>query len=185
MRADAMGLVGIQTFTLRDKFGNVKKLWNENKLGKFIRTTLGFELRIPFLCGEYGEKMIVKNLVTTAGKALVAALLNGTGSLSPATRLALGTGTNAAAAGDTALQAEITDSGLERAAATCTVTTTTTTNDTAQLEKTFSATSSKAVTECGAFNADTGGVLLGRQVFPAINVADGDSVQITYKFVIS
>lgn len=180
-----IGLVGEQTFILRDKFGKVKKLWNENKVGAFIRKYFGFELRIPFVFGLYGDSMIIKNLVTNAGFALIAGRINGYGTPAAVTYLATGVGTNAAAAADTTLQTEITDSGLQRAAATCTLVTTTVANDTAQLDKTFSVTGTKAVTECGALNASSSGTLLGRQVFAAINVVSGDSLQITYKFKVS
>lgn len=131
-----------------------------------------------------GERDI-HNLITTVGKALLAGRLNGVGSPAAATYLALGVGTNAAAAGDTALQTEIVDSGLERAAATAALTTTTTTDDTATLTKTWTATGSKAVTEVGALNAASSGTLLGRRVFSAVNVVDTDQLQVTYSFQIS
>ena len=98
------------------------------------------------------------------------------------TYLAVGIGTTAADAADTALESEIVDSGLERAAATCSRVTTDVTNDTAQLLKSWSVTGTKAVTEAGALNAASTGTLLGRQVFSAINVVSGDTLQITYKF---
>lgn len=60
--------------------------------------------------------------------------------------------------------------------------TTDTTNDTAQLVATFTFTGSFAVTETGVLNAASVGTLLARQVFGAINVASGDSLQITWKF---
>lgn len=176
------GLIGEQTFELRDKNGNIKKLWNENVLGKLIRLNFGFEVRIPFVTGFSGEKMVIKNLITNAGFAGVASRINGADSEAAFTYLAVGTGATAANAADTTLQAEIVDSGLQRAAATCTRVTTTQTNDTAQLVKTFSVTGTKAVTECGALNAASTGTLLGRQVFSAINVVSGDSLAITYKF---
>lgn len=131
-----------------------------------------------------GERDI-HNLITTVGKALLAGRLNGVGAPAAATYLALGVGTNAAAAGDTTLQTEITDSGLERAAATAALATTTTTNDTATLTKTWTATGSKAVTEVGAFNASSSGTLLGRRVFSAVNVVSADQLQVAYSFVIS
>lgn len=179
-----MGLMGEMTFVLRDKDGNVKRLWNENKLGKFL-FKLGFDIRIPFITGCYGNKKVIKNLITNVGLAGVASRINGAGSEAAFTYLEVGVGTNAAAAGDTTLQTPITDSGLARAAATCTRVTTTRTNDTAQLDKTWSVSGTKAVTECGAFNASSNGVLLGRQVFTAINVTSGDSLQIQYKFAVS
>jgi hypothetical protein len=59
--------------------------------------------------------------------------------------------------------------------------TTTITNDTAQITKTFTVTGTVAVTESGVFNASSGATLLAHQVFSAINVASGDSLQITWK----
>lgn len=131
-----------------------------------------------------GERDIF-NLITTVGKALLAGRLNGVGAPAAATYLAVGVGTNAAAAGDTALQTEIVDSGLERAAATAALATTTTTDDTATLTKTWTATGSKAVTEVGALNAAAAGTLLGRRVFSAVNVVSTDQLQVTYSFQIS
>lgn len=175
-------LVGMPEFVLRDKNGNIKPLWNENKVGKFIRTFLGLDLKgVPFL-GAWKQSLAIKNLVTSAGKAGIASRINGAGSEAAFTYLGVGVGTGAAAAGDTTLGTEITDSGLARAAATCTRVTTSVTNDTAQLDKTWSVTGTKAVTEVGAFNAASSGVLLGRQVFSAINVVNGDSLQVVYKF---
>src|SRR3989338_3066540 len=60
--------------------------------------------------------------------------------------------------------------------------TTDVTNDTAQLVLTFNFTASFAVTESGVLNAASVGVLLARQTFSAINVANGDSLQVTWKF---
>lgn len=135
--------------------------------------------------GEVIDERDIHNLITTAGKALLAGLLCGSGSPAAVTYLALGTGTTPAAAGDTALEAEIVDSGLERAAATVTLTTTSTTNDTASLAKTWTASGAKAVTELGALNDATTGTLLGRRVFSAVNMASTDQLQVTYTFQIS
>lgn len=180
-----MGIIGTQTFILRDKDGKVKKLWNENRIGKFLFSH-GLDIRIPFITGNYGDKKVVKNLITYAGYAAMASRLNGADSEAAFTYLAVGIGTTAATTGDTAMESAITDSGLARAAATCTRITTAQINDTAKLDKTFSGFSvSKAVTECGAFNASSNGVMLGRQVFSAINVVSGDSLQIIYTFQIT
>lgn len=91
-------------------------------------------------------------------------------------------GGTSANAGDTTLMSEITTGGGARAAATASRVTTTVTNDTAQLLLTFNFTASFAVTESGALNASSAGTLLARQVFSAINVANGDSLQVTWKF---
>ena len=47
---------------------------------------------------------------------------------------------------------------------------------------TFNFTLSFAVTESGVLNAASLGTLLARQTFSAINVANGDSLQVTWKF---
>jgi hypothetical protein len=62
--------------------------------------------------------------------------------------------------------------------------TTETAGDTAQLLNTFNFTTGGtfAVTESGVLNAASTGTLLARQVFTAINVASGDSLQVTWKF---
>lgn len=122
-------------------------------------------------------------MITNAGKAGIASRINGAGSEAAFTFAGVGTGTTPAAVGDTTLEAEIVDSGLERAAATCTRVTTTVANDTAQLDKTFSVTGTKAVTECGIFNAISAGVMAARNVFSAVNVISGDSLQIIQRVV--
>lgn len=135
--------------------------------------------------GNIKAERKIHNLITSTGKAGAASRLNGSGAEAAFTYLATGIGTTAAAAGNTTLESEITDSGLERAAATCTRVQTTVANDTAQLDKTWSVTGTKAVTECGILNAAAVGVLLGRQVFTAVNVVSGDSLQIIYKVACS
>ena len=135
--------------------------------------------------GFIKEVRISKNLVTNAGFAGIASRLNGAGSEAVATYLAVGTGTNAAAAGDTTLQTEITDSGLARVSATASRVTTTVANDTARLATTFTVTGTKAVTEAGYLNAASSGVLFARSVFSAVNVINGDSLQLTYNIKIA
>lgn len=135
--------------------------------------------------GYWSKCKTVRNGVPTVGKALVAGLTMGSGAPAAATYIAVGTGTNAFAAGDTALQTETATSGLSRAAGTLSLVTTTTTNDTAQALKSFSVSGSVAVTESGMFNASSVGTLLCRQTFSAINVVNGDTLQITWKIAYS
>ena len=61
--------------------------------------------------------------------------------------------------------------------------TTDVTNDTAQGVLSFSVTGTKAVTESGFFNhiGTATGTMLSHQVFSAINVVSGDTLQITWK----
>lgn len=179
-----MGLTGEMTFELRSADGKVKQLFNHNALGKFILHKTGMDIKL-FGFGSYRDQMVVKNLVTTSGKALASALLGGVGTPAAVTYLEVGIGTTAPVAGNTTLESAIIDSGLARASATVTQATTTTTNDTLQLLKLWYGTGTKAVTECGAFNASSAGSMLGRQVFSAINVVNTDTLQITYKFAIA
>lgn len=170
------------SYTLRDKFGETKKLFQPNGLGIHFFKAFGFLPKISFLFGSWNRKLQISNLVTNAGAALVAGRINGFGSPAAATYIAIGTGATAAAAGDTALQAEIASGGGSRVAGTASLVTTDVTNDTAQLVATFTFSSSFAVTESGVLNAASVGTLLARQVFSAINVVSGDSLQVTWKF---
>lgn len=139
-----------------------------------------YELRDAY--GNLKEMRDISNLVTNAGFAGVASRINGAGSEAAFDRIAIGTGTTAAAATDTALETEITTGGGVRSIATTSRTTTDVANDTAQNVVTFNFSDSFAITESGVFNADTAGTMLARQVFSPINVANGDSLQITWKF---
>lgn len=139
-----------------------------------------YGIRSPYF-GEWSNVLENHNLVVTAGKGGMSSRLNGAGAAAAFTYIAVGTGTTAPAAGDTTLQTETSTSGLARAAATCTQVTTTVTNDTAQDQVTFTVTGTVAVTESGVFNANAAGTMLCRQTFSAINVVNGDSLQITWK----
>ena len=186
----------------RDKDGNVKPLFTENKLGQiflksirkiikdpideagkvrdgFLNHLAAFGLQIPGITGNFGTYRLQSNLITTVGKGLVAGLINGD-ITNFFDYIALGTGTNAAAAGDTALQTETSASGLARAATTNSRVTTDTTNDTARFVKVFTAGASVAITEAGIFDASAAGNLLARQVFSAVNVVSGDTFTPTW-----
>ncbi len=133
---------------------------------------------------HYGE-----DLITSAGKAAIPALiLKDVTSVSGYDFIAIGSGATAASTGDTALEAE-----ADRAGGTGTRVTTTVTNDTAQLVYVFSSgnpgglngtsTGTQAIEESGLFSELTGGVLLCRQTFNALNIDwdGGDSLSITWK----
>jgi len=183
-----IGLYENVEYVLRGKDGKIKQLFQENFLFRFLLKkgiVSPHAWKIPFLFGYWSDTKVVRNLVTTVGKALVAGRINASGTPDPATYIAVGTGTDAAAAGDTALQTEIADSGLSRAAATVSLVTTSTANDTAQMLKSFSVTGTKAVTESGVLNASSTGTLLCRQVFSAINVVNGDTLQMTWKVAVA
>lgn len=126
------------------------------------------------------------NLIVNAGLAAAAGLLIATGHTNAFDYLAIGTGTTAAAAAQTALVTEISTGGGSRALATLSRVTTTATNDSARLVKTFTFTSSFAVTEAGVFDtAVTGGTMLCRQTFTAINVVNTDTLALTYTIAVA
>lgn len=122
----------------------------------------------------------IKNTITNAGKAQMA-LLAGDATAVPFTYLAVGTSTTAPAASQTALAAEITDTGLERAAGTVSRVTTTETNDTLNVTKTWTATGSKVVEEIGLFNASSGGTMLGRALTTTKTLTTNAQLVATYK----
>jgi hypothetical protein len=172
-------------YQLKDSEGNVKQLFQPNKLYSAMMKAglLSPSLTSPLL-GHFSNSMVISNLITTLGVSGIAARINGSGSPAAYTYIALGTGTDAAADADTELGDEITTSGGARAAASVSLVTTDTAGDTAQLQNTFNFTTGGtfAITESGVLNAASDGTLLARQVFSAINVASGDSLQITWKF---
>lgn len=184
-----VGMTENVEYVLRDKFGNIKPIFQENS---FLRFLLKHGLISPLwinkwysafvspFFGFWAQKRLVSNLVTDAGKAGVASRINGDGSEAAFTYIAVGTGTTAANAADTTLETELAASGLSRAAATVSRVTTDVTNDSARLTKTFSVTGTVAVTESGVLNAASTGVLLARQVFSAVNVVNGDSLAVTW-----
>lgn len=126
------------------------------------------------------EEWTVHNSIMNAGFAQLA-LLAGDASATPFTYLAVGTSTTAVAASQTALVAEITDSGLARAAATVSRVTTTQTNDTLQLVYQWTASGTKTVEEIGIFNAASTGTMLARALTTSKAMASGDKLDATYQ----
>lgn len=112
---------------------------------------------------------------TNAGKAITTNRLKGSGT-EPA-YVAIGTTNTAEAASQTALAAEV----ETRTLGTSTQQTTTVTNDTYQVVGTVAATTARAVVEAGLFDASSTGNMLVRGVFATINLANGDSLQMTIK----
>lgn len=123
------------------------------------------------------------NGITNAGLAAMAGLVGNTGAITAFTYLALGTSSTAFSASQTALVAEIVDSGLARTAATITRSTTTQTNDTLQFDYTWTASGSKTVTEIGVFNASSLGIMLARQLPASTAVVSGQLFVVTYKII--
>lgn len=96
--------------------------------------------------------------------------------------IALGTGSTAVTKSDTTLVAETTAAGLARALGTGSRITIHDTNDTAKVTKTFTNTSGNpvSITEYGWFDAAAAGNMIERRVAPAIVVANGESLVVTF-----
>jgi hypothetical protein len=117
-----------------------------------------------------------KNLVVTAGKNFVASRMKDT-TKAAMTHMAVGTGTTAAAAGNTTLVSETDRNAL---------TSTTVTNNAIAYVCTWAAgDATAALTEAGIFNASSGGDMLCRTVFSVVNKGASDSMTITWTVTVS
>jgi len=131
--------------------------------------------------GKLKEERRARNLITAAGLAFIASRMVG---VTPdiMSHMAVGTGTTAAAIGNTTLETE-----LARVALTSDdLVTTNQTDDSVEYVATFAAgTGTGALTEAGILNAASAGVLLNRLVFAVVNKGAADSITFTWKVVSS
>ena len=117
-----------------------------------------------------------KNLVVTVGKTFVASRIVGVAS-NIMSHMAVGSGTTAAAVGDTALQTELGRVVLASGTSASNVVTYT---------ATFPAgTATGAITEAGILNAGSAGTLLCRTVFAVVNKGTDDAMSITWTVTVS
>lgn len=131
--------------------------------------------------GAVKDARNVKNLVVAVGKTFIAASMLKTSSNSPAamTHMELGTGTTAAASGDTALQTAIAGSRTTLSSATSSANVVTYTAS-------FGAgVGTGAVTEAGIFNAASAGTMLCHTVFSVVNKGANDAMTITWAITVS
>lgn len=130
--------------------------------------------------GAVKETREIKNLVVNTGLGHITSRLLGTSS-NVMSHMALGSGTTAAAAGDTALQSQL---GSRKALTSSTQSGSN--NESIVYVATFSAgEATGAVTEAGIFNASTSGTMLCRTVFSVVNKAAGDTLQVTWTLTFS
>lgn len=151
-----------------------------NNMKEEIKLKGWYEFNIIDVNGNVRDSFTVDNSIMNAGLAQLASLA-GDASATPFTYLALGTSSTAVAASQTALQAEITDTGLARASATVSRVTTTQTNDTLQEYYEWTASGSKTIEEVGIFNASSAGVMLSRALTSTKTVTNGEKINVTYK----
>lgn len=181
--------------TVREMLQNLRQeaafQWNEFRFGVYSSVLRVFRPDMSVMKGVWQLKLVgpdgnVKdyrkyhNLVVTAGKNHLANHLATVSTAYPMNNIAIGTGTIAAAAGDTALGAEV----GTRVAGTMS-------NPSGAIFRvvgTFAANNpatAQAITESGLFSASSAGTMLNRQVFSAINKATADSLEITMEITFS
>lgn len=113
-------------------------------------------------------------LVTNAGLDVVTNRIKGSGT--EPNYVAWGTGAAAAAAADTTLSTEASES---RVAGTSSRQTTNTTNDTYRVIGTLTAAGAKTITNAGLFDAAASGNLFVHGDFSGVPLAAGESIQFT------
>lgn len=146
-----------------------------------IKMTGNLKLVLTDEHGNVKQEEEVKNLVVTVGKNFIASSMAKTTTNSPAamTHMEVGTGTTAAAVGDTTLETAVASSRV-------TLTSTTVTTNNVAYVATFPAgTGTGALTEAGIFNASSSGTLLCRTVFSVINKGAADTLGITWTVTVN
>ena len=117
----------------------------------------------------------VPNLVVTAGKNYVADRIKNNSTVM--SHMAIGTGSTAAAAGNTALGSE--------SARTALTSSTVSSNEIVYVDTFAAGTGTGAITEAGIFNASSGGTMLCRTVFSVVNKGASDAMTITWTVTVS
>jgi len=165
-----------------------RSLWVKLRGSGVIPIALCFAAFLEMYGGRMGKNELLMTpmlfgLVTTAGVNFLAtdfASGQATPRISAMNFHDSGTGTTAAATGDTALQTQ---------AGPATRATGTQSNPSANVYKsigTIAYVSTLAITEWGIFNqAAQGGTLWDHRIFSAINVVSGDSIQYSYSLTIN
>lgn len=123
--------------------------------------------------GSVKQEQEVKNLVVTTGLGYIASRMKDT-TATAMSHMAIGTGSTAAAAGNTTLGTE---------SARVALTSTTVTGPAVAYVASFPAgtpASLTAITEAGIFNASSSGTLLCRTVFSVVNKDVNDTMSITW-----
>ena len=118
----------------------------------------------------------VPNLVVTDGKEFVASRMKDT-TKAAMSHMAIGTGSTAAAAGNSALGSEANRQSL---------TSTTVSGAVVTYVATFGpGNGTGAITEAGLFNASSSGDMLCRTVFAVVNKGSSDSMTVTWSVTVS
>lgn len=126
--------------------------------------------------GVVKESREIDNLVVSAGLAFITSRMAGTSS-AIMSHMAIGSGTTAAAGGNTAPEAQLARVALAATAATA---------NEIEYTATFGAgVGTGAVTEAGILNASSGGTMLCRTVFAVVNKAAADTLSIAWTITLT
>jgi hypothetical protein len=118
--------------------------------------------------------LVAGAIVVNTGKSIITNRILGSGT--EPKFVAMGTGGTAEAITQTALVTEV----ETRTSGTSSQQTTTTTGDTYRVIGTVTATTTRAITESGLFDASSAGNMFTRALFTVINLANGDSIAFTW-----
>jgi hypothetical protein len=143
-----------------------------------IKITGDVKIDIIGADGAVKDSREIKNLVVTSGKTFIASRMVGVASTVMGW-MELGTGTTAAAVGDTALQTAISGSRVALTSGTSA------TNVVTYVASFPAGTGTGAVTEAGVFNASSAGTMLCRTVFSVVNKGAADAMSITWTITVS
>jgi hypothetical protein len=128
--------------------------------------------------GQVKEDHLLKNLVVNTGLNFIVNRMKDAAA-TVMSHMTLGTGTTAAAAGNTTLETEI--AGARVALTSTNVAA----NQITYIASFAAGVGTGAVTESGIFNNSTGGTMLCRTVFPVVNKQAGDSMTVTWTVTVS
>lgn len=143
-----------------------------------IKITGDVKIDIIGADGIVKDSREIKNLVVTSGKTFIASRMVGVAA-TVMDWMELGTGTTAAAVGDTALQTPISGSRVTLTSGTAA------TNVVTYVASFPAGTGTGAVTEAGVFNAASAGTMLCRTVFSVVNKGSADAMSITWTITVS
>ena len=141
-----------------------------------IKVTGELKITVTNPNGNVTQETVIPNLVVTSGKDYIAERMKDA-TTTAMSHMAIGTGSTAAAAGDTTL-------GTEAGRVTLT-STTVTANAVAYLATFGAGTGTGAITEAGLFNASSSGDMLCRTVFSVINKGAADTLGITWTVTVN
>jgi len=122
--------------------------------------------------GRIIDSREIDNLVVNTGLSHIADQLSASPNQSAMSHMAIGTGTTSPAAGDTSLENEVARVALEsRTDSGASIT---------YVAEFTAGAGTGAITEAGIFNASSGGTMLARNTFAAVNKGSNDTLRIEW-----